>query len=479
MQRVVAVLLLFLPFAAGAVDPADYIRPYAENPRYWQYKGEPVLLLGGSKDDNLFQIPDLEAQLDELKAAGGNVIRNTMSARQDAGFEVYPFERSPDGKYDLDRWNDAYWQRFENCLRLCAERDIVVQIEVWDRFDYSQQHWEASPWRPANNANYSVEQSGLTNQYPQPAWRDKQPFFHTIPGMPLYAKQLDLVRGYQERIVDKMLSYSLQYGNVLYCMDNETSTPPAWGRYWMKRIQDAAAAQGVTAYVTDMFDDGWEPQRSAKIRQAIDDPKAYTFIDISQVNSRSFNEEHWNRTYWVVQQLADSPRPLNNTKIYSDGGIVLGFRHPDGRKGTVLAQSHRGRGVMPVSPSRRGHRTERHCQSLHRVRPQGGERRQILGRGAAHGTPLRPRRGRGLSRRKTRQGLHPLLHRRRQGYAGPQRIRCEFRRPLGEHPNRRLGPACNPPRGSAYSHRSIGLRGLGRGNYCNAVTTATAAPATG
>lgn len=27
----------------------DRIRPYEKNPRYWQYRGEPVLLLGGSK----------------------------------------------------------------------------------------------------------------------------------------------------------------------------------------------------------------------------------------------------------------------------------------------------------------------------------------------------------------------------------------------------------------------------------------------
>ncbi|RPJ83032.1 MAG: hypothetical protein EHM18_14965 [Acidobacteria bacterium] len=38
-------------------DGADHIRPYEANPRYWQYEGRPVLLLGGSKDDNLFQIP--------------------------------------------------------------------------------------------------------------------------------------------------------------------------------------------------------------------------------------------------------------------------------------------------------------------------------------------------------------------------------------------------------------------------------------
>ena len=36
------------------------IQVYKENPRYWQYKGEPILLIGGSVDDNLFQIPNLK-----------------------------------------------------------------------------------------------------------------------------------------------------------------------------------------------------------------------------------------------------------------------------------------------------------------------------------------------------------------------------------------------------------------------------------
>ena len=57
------------------------IRPFTENPRYWQYKGNPVLLLGGSGDDNLFQYPGLEEHLDLLQSVGGNYIRNTMSSR--------------------------------------------------------------------------------------------------------------------------------------------------------------------------------------------------------------------------------------------------------------------------------------------------------------------------------------------------------------------------------------------------------------
>ena len=29
-------------------DDADRIQPYSKNPTYWQYQGQPVLLLGGS-----------------------------------------------------------------------------------------------------------------------------------------------------------------------------------------------------------------------------------------------------------------------------------------------------------------------------------------------------------------------------------------------------------------------------------------------
>jgi hypothetical protein len=31
------------------------ICPYVSNPFYWQYKGEPIVLIGGSDMDNLFQ----------------------------------------------------------------------------------------------------------------------------------------------------------------------------------------------------------------------------------------------------------------------------------------------------------------------------------------------------------------------------------------------------------------------------------------
>ena len=36
-------------------DDFTGIQPYSENPWYWQYRGEPIILRGGSDDDNMFQ----------------------------------------------------------------------------------------------------------------------------------------------------------------------------------------------------------------------------------------------------------------------------------------------------------------------------------------------------------------------------------------------------------------------------------------
>jgi hypothetical protein len=58
------------------------------------------MLLGASSDDNLFQWPAemLITHLDSMKAVGANYVRNTMSDRQDRGFEFYPFTQLENGK---------------------------------------------------------------------------------------------------------------------------------------------------------------------------------------------------------------------------------------------------------------------------------------------------------------------------------------------------------------------------------------------
>ncbi len=321
-QIIVLINLILLLSVPGCLLKPDGdtgendIKPYKENPRYWQYKGEPVLLLGGTMDDNLFLIPGLEEHLDLLHSVGGNYIRNTMSSR-DTG-NLWPFYQQSDGYYDLERWNEDYWNKFESLLNLTHERDIIIQIEVWDRFDYSMDFWKANPLNPANNVNYTETECGMAIAYPKHPAGDLQPFFHSIPGMPRYTKELDLVRKYQEKIVDKMLSYSLKYGNVLYCMDNETSTPPEWGKYWMNFIHEKAGDKKV--YTTDMFDKFFRPHSCPNCLNAIEDPDEYEFLDVSQINSRNFNQMHWDTLSWILQERElYSLRPVNCVKVY--GGM--------------------------------------------------------------------------------------------------------------------------------------------------------------
>ena len=59
-------MMFFLSGATAlAADEANHIQIYDKNPRYWQYMGQPVLLLGGSKTDHIF----LAEGLKELLAA--------------------------------------------------------------------------------------------------------------------------------------------------------------------------------------------------------------------------------------------------------------------------------------------------------------------------------------------------------------------------------------------------------------------------
>ncbi|HCO92793.1 MAG TPA: hypothetical protein DIU00_02390 [Phycisphaerales bacterium] len=282
------------------------IEIYKPNPAYWQYDGEPVLLIGGSKDDNLFQIPNLKEHLDLLKSVGGNYVRNTMSSRDQGN--VWPFRKVND-KYDLEKWNDEYWKRFENFLRLTQQRDIIVQIEVWATFDYYRDIWDVNPFNPKNNVNYTAGQTGLPVKVNTHPTRTENNFFWSVPA----ERNRKIVLKYQQRFVDKLLSYSLKFGNVLYCMDNETSVTPEWGWYWSGYIKAKAKAAGVSVHTTEM----WDPWDLAhKMHSAtFDHPTVYSFVDISQ-NNHQKKQQHWDNAQRQRGRIASHLRPLNNVKIY-------------------------------------------------------------------------------------------------------------------------------------------------------------------
>ena len=332
----------------------DGIRPWPENPWYWQYKGKPVMLLGASSDDNLFQWPAqlLIPHLDSMKRVGANYVRNTMSDRRDRGFEIYPFYKTGDGSFDLNRWNEEYWQRFALFLDETAKRDIIVQIEVWDRFDYARDNWPPHPYNPRNNVNYTNEESGLADEYPDHPGRNNQPFFYTTPGQ----KNNEVLLKYQIQFVEKMLSYTLNHHHVLYCMDNETSGDEKWGAFWARFIREKAEEKGRRVYLTEMWD-AWD-LKSDEHKRTFDHPELYDFCDVSQ-NNHQRDQAHWDNFQWVKNYISANPRPVNTVKTYgADGGthgntnngIDSWWRHILG--GVASARFHRppsGLGLSELS----------------------------------------------------------------------------------------------------------------------------------
>ena len=162
---------------------------------FWQYKGKPVLLLGGSSNDNIFQqaFSGLDEELDSLIFYGGNYLRCTMSGR-DKG-DDYPFYRNKEtGLYDLEKWNDIYWEKFEYFLQATLKRKIIVQIEIWATYDFytrtslmldGKTEWERNPLNPANNINYKGEyDSGLHEIFRSNGQELINPFFNTVLPLP-------------------------------------------------------------------------------------------------------------------------------------------------------------------------------------------------------------------------------------------------------------------------------------------------------
>lgn len=226
--------------------------------------------------------------------------------------DIPPFKKVGD-KYDLNQWNDEFWTRFHNFITWTHEMDIIVQIEVWATFTYYRDNWDVNPFNPINNTNYTTEETGLPTVVKDHPVAAKNNFFWSVPK----ERNQEVVLKYQEKFVDKLLSETLQYGHILYCMDNETAVTPAWGEYWATYIQKKASEAGRVVETTEMWDP-WDLTHE-KHKATFDHPDTYSFCDISQ-NNHQKRQRHWDNAQKIRTQLSPA-RPINNIKIYgADGG---------------------------------------------------------------------------------------------------------------------------------------------------------------
>ena len=134
--------------------------------------------------------------------------------------------------------------------------------------------------------------------------------------------------------MDKLLSVTLNYNHILYCIDNETNAHPDWGFYWAKYIRSNAKEKGAQIEVTEMWDT-FDPTNGAipgviiqdpdlhyftkrsNVSSTLNHPETYSFIDISN-NSAQTGRVHYKTGHWVWNQVQQSGkiRPINTVKIY-------------------------------------------------------------------------------------------------------------------------------------------------------------------
>jgi hypothetical protein len=159
--------------AADAVAP---IALHAENPHYFQWNGKPTILItSGEHYGALLNLDsDYVRYLDELQRHGLNHTRTFSGVYREVpssfgitdnplaprpGRYIAPWARSDqagdfDGgnKFDLGRWDPAYFARLRDFMQQARQRGIVVELTLFCPM-YNDDLWKACPMNTANNVN--------------------------------------------------------------------------------------------------------------------------------------------------------------------------------------------------------------------------------------------------------------------------------------------------------------------------------------
>lgn len=196
---------------------------HPENQHYFMFRGKPAILIGSTEHYGAVMNLDFDyvTYFNELAYSGLNVTRtftgiyvepqgafriekNTMAPAP--GRFICPWPRSPEpgyrnggNKFDLSKWDEAYFARLKDFVVQAGKRDIVVELDLFSNF-YDTLQWQLSPLYHANNIN-GVEK--VEN------WKEVLSLRHS-----------GLLK-IQEEMVRKIVSELKDYDNLYYEVCNE------------------------------------------------------------------------------------------------------------------------------------------------------------------------------------------------------------------------------------------------------------------
>ena len=163
-------LIMSLP---GAGEPVSL---HPSNPHYLLFRGKPTVLISSTEHYGAVLNGEFDAvpYLDELASCGLNLTRafsgtyrevagsfniakNTLAPKPQTFIGPWPRSSTPgaaDGgnKFDLARWNDAYFVRLKQFVAEAGKRGIVVEFVLFCPF-YEENLWEVNPMNARNNVN--------------------------------------------------------------------------------------------------------------------------------------------------------------------------------------------------------------------------------------------------------------------------------------------------------------------------------------
>jgi hypothetical protein len=244
MKQLLPLALLAAAAPAWAADEPLALHP--DNPHYFHFRGKPAVLVTSAEHYGAVLNRDFDyaKYLDELRRHGLNltrtftgvycedarsfgITRNTLAPAD--GKLICPWARSETpgyagggNKFDLTKWDEAYFKRLKEFLTQAGKRGIVVELVLFCPF-YEDSMWRLSPMNAANNVNGAgkVVRDAVYN-------RDKNGDLQAV----------------QEALVRKLAAELNGYDNLYYEVCNE----PYFGGVtddWQRRIIDVlVAAEG-------------------------------------------------------------------------------------------------------------------------------------------------------------------------------------------------------------------------------------------
>jgi hypothetical protein len=241
--------VLMAALAAGLA--AQPIALHPENPRYFLFRGKPAILVTSGEHYGAVLNGDFNylRYLDALQADRLNLTRTFTGVYSEAvgsfniagnslapapGRLIAPWARSAvpgagggGGKFDLDRWDAAYFARLKDFVAQAGKRGIVVELVLFCPY-YRDEMWELSPLNARNNIN------GVGDV--------KRTEVLTLTDPRLLAVQDAMVR----KIVEELRPFD----NLYYEICNEPyagKVPAAWEAHIARTIRKAAGRERLIA----------------------------------------------------------------------------------------------------------------------------------------------------------------------------------------------------------------------------------------